>query len=658
MKTFFKIVSLIIAAAAVIPFTACTPGEPAATTAESTSAESTSAESTAADESAAESTAAEETEAEEPFAITENGSTAVVNAKGMSYTASGYDHISDGRFVIKKEGFTAEFDSEPGKFNRITTEYSSTEPLKLYFTYSTATSDKTDMYYVEAAENGTFSCLISSYLNAGYGEKLKSVKVETCKKNEAEFVIYGVSSEEIKLINKDTYYVENDRFKVGVHLSWGGGINYVEDKTANISGLKNLVNSHDTGRLIQQSFYGTADNGEYKAGTFMDSKWVYNPVQGGDQYGNSSRLIDVRFGDGFLYIKAQPQDWSNNNFLTPSYMENTYTVTDDYIRVDNRFVDFSGWEHRFAGQELPALYTVSYLSRFTWYDGVDSWTDAELSHRDDLNFWGDAKYVNDCNFALKTGNSETWCAWTNPKDDYGLGLYVPNVDVLKAGRYNFNNSKKSDNDATNYVAPVNIIKMISYKPIEYSYIMTTGGISAIRETFKKNRDFSDNASLHIDYIPTRVYGGSADLSNISFDGDDSILMLTQPNDTAVSYSSEQKAAKITSDSGYDPHISIDYSSGDYNAGDYKTLKIEYMIPEENANSGYSTDLFICAGDTTVPDGNKRVRENLIKDGEYHTLEVDLSKLSYWKGKINEIRFDYFDSCAAGDVIYLKSFKLS
>jgi hypothetical protein len=102
MKTFFKIVSLFIAAAAVIPLTACTPGEPAVTAAESTSAESTSAESTSAESTAAESTAAEETEAEEPFAITENGSSAVVNAKGMSYTASGYDHISDGRFVIKK----------------------------------------------------------------------------------------------------------------------------------------------------------------------------------------------------------------------------------------------------------------------------------------------------------------------------------------------------------------------------------------------------------------------------------------------------------------------------------------------------------------------------------------------------------------------------
>lgn len=654
MKTFFKIVSLIIAAAAVMPLAACTPGEPAATTAEqSTAAESTSAESTAADES----TAAEETEAETPFSITENGSSAVVSAKGMSYTASEYDHISNGRFVIKKEGFTAEFDGDPGRFNRIITEYSSTEPLKLYFTYSTASSDKTDMYYVEAAENGTFSCLISSYLNAGYGEKLKSVKVETCKKNDADFVIYGISTEEIQLINKDTYYLENARFKVGVHLSWGGGINYIEDKTKKVKGVTNLVNSHDTGRLIQQSYYGTAGNGEYQPEVSMGHKWVYNPVQGGDQHGNASRLIDLSVTDTSVYIKSQPQDWSHDNYLTPSYMENTYTVTDGYIKVDNRFVDFSGWEHPYAGQELPALYTISYLSRFTWYDGTEPWSDDTLSYRDDLNFWGDAQYVADCTKKLKTKNTETWCAWTNPGDDFGLGIYVPNVDLFKAGRYGFNNSKKASDDATNYVAPYNTMKIIPYKPIEYGYLMTTGSIGQIREEFKKNRDFSDNASLHNDYISSRIYGGETDPVNAEFETEDSVLLLSLPNSTQVSYAAEYKAAKLTS-VGADPHVEIDYTGGTYSADELKTLTIEYMIPKDNSQKTYCTDLFICSGSTTAPDGGKRVRKDLTADGEFHTLTVKLSNLKYWSGNINLIRFDYFDNCGTGDVIYLRSFKLS
>ena len=336
-------------------------------------------------------------------------------------------------------------------------------------------------------------------------------------------------------------------------------------------------------------------------------------------------------------------------------MENTYTVTDEYIRVDNRFVDFSGWEHRYASQELPALYTISYLSRFTWYDGTSSWQDDTLSYRDNLNFWGDAKYVNDCSFRIKTSNTETWCAWTNPDIDYGLGIYVPNVDELKAGRFSFNNSKKSSDDATNYVAPLNTIKMIAYKPIEYSYIMTTGTISQIRATFKKYKDFSDNASLHNDYISTRVYDG--DLLNAVFDNAESVAMMTASNNSEISYSSEQKAAVIKC-TGADPHVSFDYTSGKYAAEDYGTLTIEYMIPTDNAQKSYCFDLFPCAGSTTAPDGGKRLRYDLTADGEYHTLEVKLAGNSFWKGTINLLRFDYFDNCAVGDIMYLRSFKLS
>jgi pseudouridine-5'-phosphate glycosidase len=58
-----------------------------------------------------------------------------------------------------------------------------------------------------------------------------------------------------------------------------------------------------------------------------------------------------------IYVKCRPLDWAKKNVLTPSYMENTYTLCDGYVKVDNRFVDFSGYTHRNADQELPAFYT-------------------------------------------------------------------------------------------------------------------------------------------------------------------------------------------------------------------------------------------------------------------------------------------------------------
>lgn len=646
MKYFYRILSAALAAVTVCLLFGC-GGTEDTTTAEQTTEKIT--------DTVSDTVTDEETKEPEGMTFVEENGTVKVRRSGFSYTASGYEGFSDEKFSVKKD-FTAEFDGISGKFNRVVFKYSSSEPMKLYVKYSSNSSEKTDMFYVEAAEDGTFGCLISSYVNGGIADKLLSVTAETCTGKTASFMIYDAKTEEAELINKTTYYLENDRFKVGINLLWGGGINYVEDKKDNQSSLKNLVNSHDTGRLIQQSYYGTSGNSEYQPGTFMNNRWVYNPVQGGDQYGNSSRLIDFNVTDTTVCIKSQPQDWSNKNYLTPSYMENTYTVTDEYIRVDNRFVDFSGWEHPYTGQELPALYTVSYLSRFTWYDGSEPWQDKELSYRDDLNFWGEAQYVADCTKKMKSSNTETWCAWTNPEIDYGLGIYVPNVDLFKAGRYKFNNSKKDTDDATNYVAPYNTLKMISYKPIEYSYIMTTGRVSDIRATFKKYKDFSDNASLHNDYISNRVYDG--DVINAAFDSAESVLMISEPHNSTVAFSDEQKAAVITC-TGSDPHVSFDYSySEGCTAEDKGTLTIEYMIPKENAQKTYCCDLFLCAGETTAPDGGKRLRRDLIADGKYHTIEVKLAGNSFWRGKVNLIRFDYFDNCAEGDVIYLRSFKLS
>ena len=107
--------------------------------------------------------------------------------------------------------------------------------------------------------------------------------------------------------------------------------------------------------------------------------WSYNPVQGGDQYANRSKLVDCSVSSNRLWVKCQPMDWAQNNRITPSYMENTYLLEEDCIRVDNRFIDFSGYRHRPAHQELPAFYVLSYLDQFTFYDGARPWTGDALA---------------------------------------------------------------------------------------------------------------------------------------------------------------------------------------------------------------------------------------------------------------------------------------
>ena len=606
------------------------------------------------------------------------GSASVTHGDGLSYTASGYSSASDSTLTFTKD-LTLVFDpaSTAEPFNRFTLGYTSTQPLYGQITYTAGGKKTTDDFYLEAGTH-TFSCVIGQYLNGGKGTGIESMTLETCNGKAADFALCVMHTRDYPVYGEgaDTYYIENLRYKLGIRLTWGGGINYLEDKQSDIRRLKNLVNQADTGRLIQQSYYGVMENSEYKPGFYNGSKWCYNPVQGGDVKGNHSRIVDIVVRDCSVYVKSQPMDWSKDGEITPSYMENTYTLYGDRVQVDNRFTDFSGWTHRMTSQEVPAFYTVSYLSTFSFYNGTKPWTGDTMSYRDDLNFWGDSTWHGDCTFRLRASNTETWCAWTNPKEDFGIGLFVPNVDSFLAGRHAFNNSKESTNGATNYVAPVNFILIKSFESLEYSYLITTGSLADIRSTFTDHKDFASNSTLDKngqDYrIPdnatvTNEYsyahkeegGSTAPADPLSAHLDLTVkgnaAHVVASHNAAVVFKSSELGTALTVN-GDDPHVTVVYD-GALSADTCKTIEIVYMLPTTNSKGNNTADFFLCAGDVINPDPNASVRCSLIADGQFHTLTVELADKSFWQGDIHKIRFDFLDGCAVGDVMYVKSIPL-
>ncbi len=161
-------------------------------------------------------------------------------------------------------------------------------------------------------------------------------------------------------------------------------------------------------------------------------------------------------------------------------MENEYKLDGNGIFVYNRFVDFSGYKAKARHQELPAFYVISYLEKFVFYNGTKPWTNDTLTVKPDLPFWGGNS---DCYFNICNGNTETWCAWVDSAD-FGIGLYVPETQqILLAGRHSYNGSKDPANGATNYVAPLRTFELKSFSPFEYSYIISSGKLDDIRETF-------------------------------------------------------------------------------------------------------------------------------------------------------------------------------
>ena len=95
----------------------------------------------------------------------------------------------------------------------------------------------------------------------------------------------------------------------------------------------------------------------------------------------------------------------------------------------------------------------------------------------------------------------------------------------------------------------------------------------------------------------------------------------------------------------------------YRAEDYKTLEITYMIPMETSEKANTMQVFLSTGEVTGAAEACSVLIPLVRDGEYHTISIDLTALAYWTGDIHGIRIDYFHQATVGDVMYLKRVQL-
>jgi hypothetical protein len=401
-------------------------------------------------------------------------------ASGVTYRVEGADGGAHNYYSFS-DSLTYYFDTPVGKeFNTYSVAYSTDAFLKGEITYIYANEKCTEEFFLEPGEKMSFTSLFDNALKGKTADSISSVKFTLLKGKSASLLLEDIAVASREMPKEDVAYITDGKYKLGVKLTWGGGVSYLEDLADGDDSITNLLNDHDTGRLIQQSYYGT-DAAPYKPAKYGENMWCYNPVQGGDQHGNRSKLVDFKIADdgNSIWVKCQPLDWAQKKSYTPSYMENTYTITGGHIEVDNRFIDFSGYTHRDAHQELPAFYTISYLSDFVFYNGSKPWQGDALTTKKDLKFWAGNS---DAYFNVKS--KENWCAWVAP-NGYGVGVYTPIAEILLAGRFEYNGSKDAHNNATNYVAPLITYKLKAFEAFEYSYYITTGSVEEIRTEFTK-----------------------------------------------------------------------------------------------------------------------------------------------------------------------------
>ena len=118
-------------------------------------------------------------------------------------------------------------------------------------------------------------------------------------------------------------------------------------------------------------------------------------------------------------------------------------------------------------------------------------------------------------------------------------------------------------------------------------------------------------------------------------------------------------SKNTNPNSTDPSFYVVYQGAlePIMAENYTAVEIVYRVPLENSANTTAMEIFIGTGSLMDTQGGYSTSANLVCDGEFHTLRIPVSHLSYWKGQLNIIRFDFFKSALEGDSMEIKSISL-
>jgi hypothetical protein len=176
----------------------------------------------------------------------------------------------------------------------------------------------------------------------------------------------------------DLLLLDNGTVQVGIDRAKGGAITWL----ASSAYPKNMVNSSDPGRLIQQSYYAglrldRRAEGQSKAW----SPWSWNPIQGGGVASWARVPVFERRDNQTLYAETVPKLWDMPDEEAAALMRewtgfepdmpNVVVVRCEFIA---RRAEADRWgPARLAPQEIPACYFTRNFSAVQSYLGDGAW---------------------------------------------------------------------------------------------------------------------------------------------------------------------------------------------------------------------------------------------------------------------------------------------
>ena len=453
-----------------------------------------------------------------------------------------------GEALIAGEQTEIAIGKEVGNKNYLTIKLQNDVPMVGFIHYTdqqnTSKTHK-EKFFIEA-DAGTFSMFLDGFRIGAFGafeKRIDKITLQNVEGRKSGIIrVNEVSISDRTYDNTEMLYLDNGSLKVGASLAAGGAlchleslsrsvVEYIDGKgnvridegvdpnTVNtITDKVNLINVHDLGREIQQSYYanvGEANGYKPDDNVLYDGigeGYLYNPVQAGSAGDKQTQIIDYQLTEDILYVKSRPQDWFFDNTQTDSYMESTYTFDrGGALIVTNRFINFSQFTGMdtmpISGHEIPAVYTVQPLNYFycETKEGVihdpnlspvpTSVGKTSISHEVTENYYYQL---------LAETVVGDWLANVNDKG-FGLGMYIPNVYCFSASRgwkttsysllYNndYDHSIYDLRDMRyipsayvnnyNYFSPSIIRRMADFVPFEYSFALYVGTVEEMREKF-------------------------------------------------------------------------------------------------------------------------------------------------------------------------------
>lgn len=258
-------------------------------------------------------------------------------------------------------------------------------------------------------------------------------------------------------------FLDNGQVRLGVRTNAGACIGYfAESKTG-----RNLLNHHDHGRFIQQSWYGVADGSQWNG-----KPWRWNPVQGGDWRGNPARTLELRHTATNLYAKTQPKHWAGGTDITNAVMEEWITLAGSRAHVRFKFTYTGDTAHPPHHQELPAVFMDYALTNLVFYSGDKPWRNEPLTRK--IPGWpNQSEQI-----------TENWAAYVDA-DDWGLGVFVPGVTEITC--YRHPGTSGPDGGGCSYFAPVRTLAITNGFSFEYDVCLAIGKVEELRKGFYETR---------------------------------------------------------------------------------------------------------------------------------------------------------------------------